>query len=229
MFILSERLKTIAGLVPIGSKVADVGTDHGYLSVFMAEKGIADFVLATDINEKPLKNAEKTVSQSCRSNIELRLCDGLAGISPDEINCAVIAGMGAEVIVHILSSCEWIKSEKYTLILQPMTSPEILRKYLCDNGFCIYTEKAVAENKKLYSIMAVKYTGEKNHYPDFFYYTGKLDPKDSQSEQYLLKQYRRFKKCADELENSPENRDKFNYNKKIAEQINTYIGENKWH
>lgn len=225
MIALSKRLNEIAGLVPKGSRVADIGTDHGYLSVFMAENGIASFVLACDINEKPLNNARRTIETHGAENIELRLCDGLAGVGENEIDTVVIAGMGAEVIVHIIEDCPWIKNGRYTLILQPMTSPEILRERLNTLGFTTEKETAVAENGKVYCIIKTRFTGVSAETDEAYFYVGKLDPAGETEKKYLLKQYRRFKKCADDLEQSG-NAGRLAYYRGIAEKIKEYIGEN---
>lgn len=223
---ISERLKKIAGLVPENAKVADIGADHGYLSVFLAESGKAQRVYACDIKEKPLENARKSVSESNAGFlIELRLCDGLKGVSKDEIDTAVIAGMGAEAIVRIISECEWIKSEKYTLILQPMTSPEILRKYLAENGFEILSECAVEENQKLYSIIKTVFTGKRAECNNAFYYIGKLDPANETDLKYIKKQYKRFKKCADSLQSSKDKQDLYYFYKKTADEIGGFSGD----
>lgn len=222
---VSKRLETIAGLVPVGSKLADIGADHGYLSVFAVQKGIAKSVIACDINEKPLENARRTLEAEKVQNISLRLGDGFSCIEKGETDCAVIAGMGAEVIIHILSACEWIKTDTYTLLLQPMTSPEILRHWLYENGFYIETETAVSENRKLYSVMQVKYSGIKEQKDESFFYTGKLNPENSESKKYLLKQYNRFKKCADELSESEEQSDLQKFYSDTAQKIKEYIGE----
>ncbi|MBQ0083897.1 MAG: tRNA (adenine(22)-N(1))-methyltransferase TrmK [Clostridiales bacterium] len=222
---ISQRLKKIAGLVPMGANLADIGTDHGYLSVYTVQSGIAKRVIACDINEKPLENARQNISYVKAENIELRLCDGFGGILPDEIDCAVIAGMGAEVIIHIIGSCDWIKSPDYTLILQPMTSPELLRRWLYENGFYIETELAISENRKLYSIMRVKFSGVAEVKEEAFYYVGRLDAGDPVAQKYLLKQYSRFKKCEEQLLGSPENEKLRLFYREISENIKKRIGE----
>ena len=106
--------------------------------------------LACDINEKPLESAKSTVEENNVSDkVELRLCDGLCGVNDGEFTDLVIAGMGGELIVKILSACGYIKNEKYRLILQPMSKAYELRKYLCENGFEISDEKAAISNNKI--------------------------------------------------------------------------------
>lgn len=156
--MLSRRLKTIAALVPFGARVCDIGTDHAILPVFLSENTLVKSIIATDVREKPLKNAKKNIEKSGAANIELRLCDGFSCINPDEFDTAVIAGMGGEVVSGIISRAEMLKNADKLLILQPTTSPEILRKYLCDNGFVIETEIPLTDNGKIYSVMSVRYS-----------------------------------------------------------------------
>ena len=117
MYTLSERLKVIADKIT-GGRVADIGTDHAYLPIYLIKTGKASRVLACDIKEKPLQNAAKNIQKTNTENIELRLSDGLAGVGADEADTIVIAGMGGEVIAGILNRCEWIKSPGYKLLLQ---------------------------------------------------------------------------------------------------------------
>ena len=120
MYTISQRLKEIAGLVTVGSRVADIGADHGYLSIYLVKEGIASFVYTCDIGEGPLNNARRNIEKSGVKNIELRLCDGLDGIDPESVDTVIIAGMGGDVISGIIERVPWIKAKNYTLILQPM-------------------------------------------------------------------------------------------------------------
>ena len=98
---LPPRLEKIASLVPLGAKVADVGTDHAYLPLYLLEQGIATFAIATDLHPGPLAIAQKNAAGT--QNIDFRLADGLSAVLSDEINTIVIAGMGGETICHILN------------------------------------------------------------------------------------------------------------------------------
>ncbi len=197
---LSLRLKTIASLVPKGARVCDVGTDHAYLPIFLSKNGIAKGVVATDLNEKPLKNAQKNITQANANGITLIHCDGLSGISSFEADTIIIAGMGGEVISGILERCDWVKSKKHTFIFQPTTSPEILRQYLCENGFAIKQEIPVFENKKLYSVMLVKYENLEKEYSKDYYYIGKVSPQTQEGFLYISKQQKRIFECMKGLE-----------------------------
>ena len=219
MQTISERLKTIASFVKKGACVCDVGTDHAYLPVYLSKTGIAKSIIATDIREKPLNNARKNVWQSGECNIELRLCDGLSAVSSSEADTVIIAGMGGEVITGIIDRCEWIKNKNIHLILQPMTSPEILREYLIKNGFSIEEEKALLENGKIYSVISVAFTGNVGEYNPSFYYIGMVDVKEEYGRMYAKKQLKRCRQCEIALENVEEQQEQYLYYKKIVKSL----------
>lgn len=198
---LSLRLKTIASLVPIGARVCDVGTDHARLPIYLKQKNIASSVIATDLNEKPLEFAKENIKQSGISDISLRHCDGLSAVEKGEADTVIIAGIGGEVISGILKNCEWIKSEGITLILQPTTSPEVLRKTLITTGFDIITETPLLENGKIYSIISARFCGNVIPYPEHFYYIGKV-PQNDQGIIYIKKQLKRISDYVNAYENN---------------------------
>lgn len=224
---LSKRLLTIASLVPFGARVCDIGADHGYLSIFLATHKNPLSVITTDINEKPLSRARKNIEKASINNIDLRLCDGLSGIKPYEADTVIIAGMGGEIISGILERGESVvKNSGINIILQPTTSPEYLRKYLCKNGFEIIKEIPVLENSKLYSIMLIRHTGIIKEYPEYFYYTGLLTPETDEGYLYIKKQYDRCSKCAESLKNTDKT-EQFDYYKSVSNGINSYLREYK--
>lgn len=200
MSALSLRLKTIASLVPRGARVCDVGTDHARLPIHLIKHGIASSVIATDLNEKPLKNAQKNLDTSGVSGISLRHCDGLSGVKENEADTVIVAGIGGEVISGILKRCEWIKSKDVTLILQPTTSPEILREFLSKNGFTIFNETPVFENQKIYSIIKAAFCGQITLHPAHFYYIGRV-PKTLEGIVYIKKQQKRVMDCMNAYKN----------------------------
>ena len=222
---LSLRLKTIASLVPHGARVCDVGTDHAYLPIFLKKSGIAKSVIATDLNQKPLENAKNNIENSGVCDISLRLCNGLSGVLETEVDTVIVAGMGGEVIVGILSACEWAKNKNITYILQPTTSAEVLREFLCKNGFDILTETPVYENGKLYSVMTVNFTNTLCNKDEYFYYTGKI-PKTDDGILYLKKQQKRVLNCMNALENIPQKQTDYLKNKTIYEAITKILTEN---
>ena len=100
---LSKRLETVASFVPKGSNIADIGTDHGYVPIYLVREGQAEHAVAMDVRKGPLERARAHVAEAgLGSRIDVRLSDGLAGLKPGEADCVVIAGMGGELIIHIL-------------------------------------------------------------------------------------------------------------------------------
>lgn len=217
---LSLRLSTIANLVPIGAKVCDIGTDHGFLPIVLKARGIAKSVIATDINEKPLKKAVENIKKSGVEGISLRLCDGLDSINKDEADTVIIAGMGGEVISGILSrGISVVNNGQVTLILQPTTSPEFLREYLYSGGFEILKEIPIEENAKLYSVMLCRYCGVSQKKENYLYFSGSVDPENPIGKKYIEKQKNRVFKCMEALENIPAKEQEYNYYKEIFEGL----------
>lgn len=157
---MNRRLRAIAALVKNGKGLADVGTDHGYLPVYLAEHGYSGALFASDIREGPLSAARKTAGEhDLSARIRFLLCDGLALCPPDEIDTIVIAGMGGDMIVKILDEAEWCMDQRYRLILQPMTKPEVLRYWLVNNEFKISGESIVEDSGTLYQIVDAVFGG----------------------------------------------------------------------
>ncbi len=217
---LSVRLSTIASLIPEGAKVCDVGTDHAFLPLALKKSGRALCVIATDINEKPLEKARENIKKANIDGISLRLCDGTQGVERDEADTFIVAGIGGEVISGILSrGIEKINSDDITLVLQPTTSPEFLRKFLYDNGFVIEEEIPVEENGKLYSVMKCRYSGEKQIKENYFYFSGLVNPQNPTGKKYIDKQTNRAFKCMKALENIPEKSAEYKYYKEIYDGL----------
>lgn len=154
---LSPRLHMIAQSVPKGARFADIGTDHAYLPVWLLQQGVIEEAIAADLRSGPLDRAKETANKFGLSDkLDFRLCDGLTGVSAGEVNCVVIAGMGGETIIHILSDALWTKEEGNMLILQPMSSQDDLRRWLMQNGYQIVREKIAQEEKTFYTVMVVE-------------------------------------------------------------------------
>ena len=155
---LTPRLQAVARLVPPNAALADIGTDHAYLPAWLLGRGQVRSAIAADISKGPLDRAKLTAQQyDCTDRMEFRLCDGLAGIAPDEVDTIVIAGMGGETIAAILQAAPWVCNGRYTLILQPMSAQPDLRGWLWYNGFSIQKEELVREGDKLYNILVASY------------------------------------------------------------------------
>ncbi len=155
---LTPRLRAVAELVPESAALADIGTDHAYLPVWLLLEGKIRCAIAADLRPGPLDRAKLTAKEyDCNENIGFRLCDGLSDIAPDEVDTIVIAGMGGETIAAILQAATWTKNEGYNLILQPMSAQNDLRAWLWRNGYGIKQEQIICEGNKLYNILSVRY------------------------------------------------------------------------
>lgn len=143
-----------ADFVPFGSRFVDIGTDHGYLPIYLIKTNKISSALACDINKEPLESAKRN-AEKYQINLVTKLSDGFKNIDENEFDCANIAGMGGELIAKIIENCDYIKTK--TLILQAMTKAMKLREYLYQNGFYIEEEKAVFDKGKIYSVMLVKF------------------------------------------------------------------------
>ena len=198
MVTLSERLSAIAALIKKGDRVADIGTDHAYLPIYLRQHGISPYVLACDIGALPLESAKKNVTQSGMDGIDFRLCDGLQGISFDEVDTIVIAGMGGECISGILERCAWAKDSGKHFILQPMNSPEELRRFL-NGDYTLLSERAVKDAGRIYTVMEVVAEKSEKRDESTFIYTGLLNPALPLDREFLQKQYKRLRDCADSL------------------------------
>lgn len=153
---LTARLRVIADQVPQGAVLADIGTDHAYLPVWLLLNGRIERAIAADLREGPLSRAKETAAQyGLTHRVSFRLCNGLSDISSEEANVISIAGMGGETIVSILSDAPWTKNGSL-LLLQPMTSFTDLRLWLQQNGYCIEKEILAQEGRRLYSCLCVR-------------------------------------------------------------------------
>lgn len=154
---LPERLRAIAGLVPDGLALADIGTDHGLLPVALVTVGRCPRAVATDLNSGPLAAAGWRVSRSgLDGRIETRIGDGLSPLKPGEVGVVVIAGMGGGTISGILERGIEVARGAARLILQPMNSAGRLRRWLRSGGFRLTDEDLVREGSRLYVIMAAE-------------------------------------------------------------------------
>lgn len=152
---LTPRLRAIAEQVPKGAKLADIGTDHGYLPVWLILNGVIDTAIASDLREGPLDRARQTAARcGTAERISFRLCGGLDGIARSETDLIAIAGMGGDTIAQILAAAPWTRDK--TLLLQPMTALPALRRWLGQNGYSIRAERIAREGQRLYSIWTVE-------------------------------------------------------------------------
>lgn len=154
---LSSRLLACCKYVNPGDIVADVGCDHGYLGIHLLLNGIADSVIASDLNEGPLQSAQRNAMKyGVAEKMRFYLSDGVRNI-PRDFDALICAGMGADTMISILDAAPWLKNENYRLILQCQSRRPELRKYLYKNGYCILRETLAKDGKFIYPIMEVVY------------------------------------------------------------------------
>ena len=162
--ILDIRLRTAADMVPVGSRLADIGSDHAYLPIALCLENKIECALASDINEGPVAAAVANISKNNLSGrIKAVRADGLDAAEEFAPDCVTILGMGGELIVSILKKADWIRHEDVTLVLQPMTHPEILAKYLAEQGFCVTDERIVCDggrDDRIYRVIKAFFDGQ---------------------------------------------------------------------
>ncbi len=193
---LDSRLAAVANLVRKDKILADIGTDHAYLPVYLVEHGKIKKAVAADLRVGPLENAkDAVVSYGYSDIIELRLSDGLDNFKEDEVEEIVVAGMGGLLISEFIERTHWLKNKNIHLILQPMTHAEELRKTLFDNGFIMDKEVVAKDGDKLYIILSAYYYGDATAYTDFDLIVGKLPSNDDElSREYLAHIYDKYNK-----------------------------------
>ena len=154
---ISKRLLLCAELVPPCGTVADVGTDHGYLAIHLLQTGKCARVIAADLREKPLESARTNAAlYGVADKMTFVQTDGLCKIEPGSFEVLVLAGMGGDLIARILAEALWLDSGNYTLILQPQSAANELRRWLGERGWSIDRERLVRDGRFLYSVLAVR-------------------------------------------------------------------------
>lgn len=171
---ISQRLLACCDYVNPGDRIADVGCDHGYLSIHLLTQGIASSAIASDVNEKPLQSAIHNAEKyAVRDKMTFYLSDGVRNI-PRDFNTLICAGMGADTMISILEAAPWLKSDKYRLVLQCQSKRPELRKYLYENGWHIRRETLVKEGKFYYPISEVVFEPGHSLTPGGYYITPAL-------------------------------------------------------
>ncbi len=151
---LSNRLLAAAELCGESERVADVGTDHGYVPIWLLKSGRAQYVIASDINPEPLENARRNAElHGTKNGLELILSGGISHLRADSAETIIIAGMGGETIADILSRASWVSDGRHRLILQPMTKQSELIDWLYRNGLFIKRARLAEDNGEIYIVL----------------------------------------------------------------------------
>lgn len=154
---LSKRLQAVADLVTAGYKVADIGTDHAYIPIFLLETEKTDWAAAMDVNKGPIEKARENIrAYGLEAQIETRLSNGFLALGKGEVQSAVIAGMGGNLVIRILQEGRDVVSTLQECILQPQSETDKVRAFLLREGFFFIEEDMVEEDGKYYPMMKVK-------------------------------------------------------------------------
>lgn len=173
---LDDRLLAVAACVPEGAYLADVGTDHAYLPIYLAERGMLSGAVASDIHKGPLESAKRNISENGFSSlIHTVLTDGLQGLQDYPITDIAIAGMGGMMIAGILEKASFPRERGIRLILQPMQHIPELRRYLGANGFLLTKETQAEAEGKFYQIICAEYDGISREYTEMESLLGKYN------------------------------------------------------
>ena len=157
---LSKRLQACAQMISPGSRIADIGCDHGYLGIYLLKNGIASEVIAADINEMPLQSARSNARRfGVADRIRFFLSDGALSI-PRDFDTMICAGMGGDTIISILENAGWLFCTQYHLVLQCQTRTHSLRRYLSEKGWHIDKETVLRDGRFLYTVMSVSWNPE---------------------------------------------------------------------
>ena len=184
---LSQRLSSVASMVTAGNCLADVGTDHGYVPIYLYERNIIPRAIAMDVNKGPLERARVHIAESgMKEVIETRLSDGLAALKAGEADSIVIAGMGGPLMIRILSAYPEVTASAKELILQPQSEISEVRIWLYEQGYEIIEEHMVFEDGKYYPMFKAVKNPQAAKLTDLEYKFGKLSVLEERS---VLKAY----------------------------------------
>ena len=164
MIKLSQRLQAIADLVPAGAKVADIGTDHGFLPCYLAQSGKAELVIACDVNAQPLALAQRNITDyNVGDKVSTRLGNGLAVLNPGEVDTVTIAGMGGALMIDILDASPMVVDRLKRIVLQPNVGAEAVRIWAEKNRWQIVAEDLIREND-IFSVIIVLEQGRSDRF-----------------------------------------------------------------
>lgn len=189
---LSKRLQAVADLLCAGNLIegecvlADVGTDHGYIPIYLVQQGKCKKAYAMDVNIGPLARAKAHIADyQLQDRIETRLSDGVSGLRVGECDAVIVAGMGGALTVKIMTEGEDVFRSLKTFVLQPQSELLKVRRFLLENGYRIVAEDMVLEDGKFYPMMRVT-VGEDGMYRPVEYLYGRHLLKDKN---LVLKQF----------------------------------------
>ncbi len=174
--MLGKRLASAVKYVRRGTVLADIGTDHALLPIYLLQEGLIERAVLSDINPGPLDSARKNATEAqVLDKVELILADGAEGLEHSGAKDIVIFGMGGELIADIIERAPFFKQAGIRLILQPMTKQATLCRYLLENGFSVIGESYTSEGKKFYRTLCAEYGGTVESNTEMFAQIGLRD------------------------------------------------------
>ena len=193
MIRISDRLRIVAHMCDKGAVVADIGTDHGYLPIYLVQEGIARSAIAMDLRKGPLDKAKKHICDNClEDRIQTRLSDGLEKLSKNEADIITICGMGGRLIADIVTKGKDVITQNTILVVSPQSEVGEFRHFLVSQGFEIEDEQMLKEDGKYYFIIKCRKSEESvcSEFSETQYQYGwkLLDSKDKTLYEYLIKE-----------------------------------------
>ena len=212
---MTPRLLKVAEMIRNARCVADIGTDHAYVPVYLVLNNLAESAIAMDINKGPLMRAEENIKKfSLTDKIKTRLSDGLKNLEDNEIDTVIIAGRGGVLINSIIERDKDRLTSVKQYILQPMTAVEETRKFLIKNGFTITDERLAKEDEKIYTIILAT-RGEMKIEKEVNFYVGEhlIKNKDEVLPEFLDGKIYEYKKAINSMKNAKNEETKEKSNK----------------
>lgn len=243
MIKLSKRMKAVAAMVSKGNVLADIGTDHAYVPIALIQQKKIPRAIAMDINKGPLQRATEHIAMcQLEDYIETRLSDGVEGLKVNEADTILIAGMGGELVIHILEAGEAVCRNAKELILQPQSELRKVRKFLREHKYKIIDEDMILEEGKYYPMMKVIPVEEDTFWQDKpksivvpcdIYGPILLKNGNPVLRKFLVKEHKQFSKIYHGLEQQPESPAICERKKQVAKALSinesayTILGEIK--
>jgi len=209
---LSKRLQAVASMVTPGNRVADIGCDHAYTTIYLIKNNISPYVVAMDINQGPLDKARENVEKyGVAEKVSIRKSDGLKELKAGEADTILIAGMGGRLMLQILSENMNVVSAAKELVLQPQSEIHLVRKTLKEMGYFIIKENMLKEDGKYYVVLKLKAISSVMEDRDYqlqrpeHYYFGRLllEEKNKVLKEFLQHERQQYTSIFNELINMP--------------------------
>lgn len=218
---ISKRLAAIAEKVDKCQTALDIGTDHGYIPIYLIKNKKCSKVIASDINKGPLKKAEENIKFNNIKGIELRLGSGFNVVKQGEADAAVLAGMGGHLIKDLILEREDVFRKLQYAVLQPVQNPDALRKFVINRGYTILDEDLVFDENIFYEIIKVRYDEKKREEDKIYYEIGRklLEDKNPQLYDFLMYKIMKYRKILEYIKEDTETASarKKDVNQKIIE------------